>query len=108
MSGVTGHAHGRGVCEVVREVGAGQDGHDAGLRGRRGRVDRPDARVREGAADELGVQRTGDPQVVDVAGGPGEDRGVLPAEEPRPHDRGHPRTPIGWPAAARTDLTMLW
>ena len=113
------HVGGHGPCagqgrrEVVGEVGAGQDRDDTGSRRRLGGVDRTDARVRGRAAHDLEVQRPGHGQVVDVAGGAGQDRGVLSAEQPGPDHRGHVaapplRMPMSLPAAASTAFTMLW
>ncbi len=77
QDGMGRHEHGRAVAPVARHevgkgaeavglgVGAGQDGEDARVRQRGGRVDAEDVRVGPRRAEHVGVGLAGEAQVVD-------------------------------------------
>ncbi len=70
-----------GAMAVGEIVGSGQHGNDAGC-GKRGLdMNRPDARVRVGRADEGGVRRSGHPHVIGVAAGSRDEAFVFETRE---------------------------
>ena len=97
----------------VHEVGAGVGGDDAGQRQGGLHVDRGDAGVGVGAAQDRHVQRARDVEVVGEAGLAGEQGRVLPAPHPGADDRGgrrsvgdrHAGTPFEQDSTA---ATMFW
>jgi len=101
-------AHVGQCCACVDGMHAG-----GGLRGRG--VDAVDPGVGERAAHHAHPQLAGDLDVVDVGGFAGEELGVLLAQHPGSHGAHDAppceppvSLPAAEPAAARTDLTMLW
>ncbi len=91
---------GQGGAPRLTQVRSGEGGDDAGPRSGGGEVDRDNAAVGDGRADEGGVQRAGDGEVGDETGLAREQRGVLPAQPARAE---HPPLPrLGGRRAARS------
>ena len=75
------HRHAR-LAHALGQVGRGEDGVNAGHGARRGGIDRTDAGMGVGRAQERGLERAGKMDVVDEAALAGEERLVLGALDP--------------------------
>ena len=99
----------RGLALQLRDVGGGQDGPHAGQRARLARVDAHDARVRVGAAEELGVEQAAGLEIRDVLDLTGDLLGTVGARDGEPdsldvarglHHSGHGYASSGRPRPA--------
>ncbi len=89
------------LAQRLRQVGMREDGVNARQGARGGCVDAPDARMRERASHEGGLQHAGQVQVIDEAPFALEERRVLQPRDPAA-DPAHDRSAFAAASAAST------